>query len=355
MTIVQATLFDYGALDSETRIVVQQRTSEIKGLMRRAASDIIDIGQKLIEVKERLERTAGYGHFGRWIKAEFGWSHDTAGRFMNVAQRFGDFPQIAESAAPSALYLLAAPSTPEGARQEALERGAAGEAITYSAARDIVSRYEDDEDEPLSAYEQAMAEQIEARQYDGLPLPTPPAESIRRQQISVITGSSESNEWYTPAHIIERARQVLGEIDLDPASCAAANAIVGAKTFCTQEQDGFSGPWFGRVWLNPPYGKEDGERETNAVRWARKLIEEYDADHVSAAILLVKAALGYNWFEELWRQYPTCLLRERVSFMRPDGSDDGQAKHATALLYLGPNVTRFYAVFSPVGRVILSD
>ncbi len=43
-------IFDYAALKPETRIVVQQRRSEIKSLMRHTASDIFDIGQKLTEV-----------------------------------------------------------------------------------------------------------------------------------------------------------------------------------------------------------------------------------------------------------------------------------------------------------------
>ena len=48
MTIIVQADF-YAALDTETRIIVQQRTSEIKALMKRAATDIIEIGQKLIE------------------------------------------------------------------------------------------------------------------------------------------------------------------------------------------------------------------------------------------------------------------------------------------------------------------
>jgi len=58
--VIQQTLFNYSALDSETRIVVRQRTDEIKTLVRRSAQDIIDIGNKLIEVKEQL----GYGNIG---------------------------------------------------------------------------------------------------------------------------------------------------------------------------------------------------------------------------------------------------------------------------------------------------
>jgi hypothetical protein len=42
----QITLFDYAVLDPETRIVVQQRTEEIRALVRRSAQDIIDIGNK---------------------------------------------------------------------------------------------------------------------------------------------------------------------------------------------------------------------------------------------------------------------------------------------------------------------
>ena len=60
----------YASLDVEARIVVQQRTSEIKTLMRRTAQDIFDIGQKLIEVKAQLD----HGLFGVWLQAEFGWN-----------------------------------------------------------------------------------------------------------------------------------------------------------------------------------------------------------------------------------------------------------------------------------------
>lgn len=182
-----------------------------------------------------------------------------------------------------------------------------------------------------------------------------PRDEQRRQQIAVITGSSESNEWYTPAHIIEAARQVLGHIDLDPASSEAANRVVRAGHIYTITDDGYAQIWHGRVWLNPPYGRADGETGTNAVRWSRKLIAEYEAGRVESAILLVKAALGYNWFEDLWRLYPTCLLRERLSFVRSDGNDDGQSKHATALLYLGREVVQFQTAFRRLGRVVMPD
>jgi Protein of unknown function (DUF3102) len=130
--------FDYTALDASTSQFVQQQTGEIRGLMKRTANDIVEIGQKLVNVKEKL----GHGRFGSWLEAEFDWSIQTAKRFMNVAavfqnQQFVDFDFIA----PSALYELAAPSIPDAARNEAFARAKAGESITYKAAKDIKQKY----------------------------------------------------------------------------------------------------------------------------------------------------------------------------------------------------------------------
>lgn len=431
MTIVQATMFDYAELDTETRIVVQQRTSEIKALMKRAASDIIEIGQKLIEVKARLGDTLGYGYFGKWLDAEFDWSADTAERFMSVARRFGNFPQIAESFAPSALYLLAARSTPEAARAEAIARAEEGEDITHATARSIVHDhkhpaapyvpFDAEEDDSLfvpielppdapAVLRKALADYYanEAAEYDhpdidrfdpqvhiafntmgepidldgmtdaqyhnahyleglatdaGLTIDVKPISdphaAQRQQRMQATVYSSESNEWYTPAWVTARAADVLGNIDLDPASSQVAQRIHGADAWHgldhpnEDRRDGLSADWHGNVWLNPPYGRsEDGH---NAQLWSRKLIDEWKAGRVTSGILLVKAALGYNWFEDLWRELPVCFLRERLSFVRPDGTDDGQSKQATALFYVGNDIEQFAGVFAKYGRVVLPE
>jgi len=130
--------FDYTTLDAESRSIVQQQTSEIRTLMRRTAQDIINIGQKLISVKEQL----GHGQFRNWLKAEFDWSVRTAARFMQVATKFKSANLAHLNIAASAVYLLAEPSTPDEAYEEALEL-AKRENITYAKAKDIINQHKE--------------------------------------------------------------------------------------------------------------------------------------------------------------------------------------------------------------------
>lgn len=132
--------FDYAALDAETRIVVQQRTSEIRTIVRRAATDVIEIGQKLIEVKARL----GHGQFGPWLEAEFAWRERTAQSFMAVAERFKTANIADLNFAPTALYMLAQSSVPDEARATAIQRAETGERITIAAAQTIIAEHMSD-------------------------------------------------------------------------------------------------------------------------------------------------------------------------------------------------------------------
>lgn len=135
--VIQASLFDYAGLDAETRIVVQQRTEELKTMFRRTAEDIVEVGRKLDDVRDRLRD----GQFDGWLRAEFNMSRRTAYNFMNVFERFGNANFAQLDIAASALYVLSAPSTSDEARQEALQLAKAGEPVTHSMARQIVDEH----------------------------------------------------------------------------------------------------------------------------------------------------------------------------------------------------------------------
>ncbi len=131
------TSFNYETVEAGNRTVIQQRTEEIKQRLRRAAQDIWEVGQKLVEVRSWLK----HGQFEAWLKVEFGWSHRTAYNFISVYETFQDSANFAViDVAASALYLLAAPSTPHDVRDGFLKQAQAGKKITYKQVHDALKQ-----------------------------------------------------------------------------------------------------------------------------------------------------------------------------------------------------------------------
>ena len=167
------------------------------------------------------------------------------------------------------------------------------------------------------------------------------------------------NEWYTPARYIEAARAVMGRIDLDPASCEQANRVVQAQRYYTSQQNGLLQPWYGRIFLNPPYGTTGindhaGHTHTGQSRiklFTQKLLQSYQDGTVSQAILLCRADPSAYWFSPLWH-YPICFVGGNFYFDSPKGLGTAKHRFGTCFVYLGPGVHTFIDVFCQFGRVV---
>ena len=125
--------FKYGIKDAETQMVVQQRTNEVRTLMRRTSQDIIAIGQKLSEVKQHL----GHGNFINWLKSEFNWSVSTATTFIQLGEQFKFVNFTNLNITASGLYLTADHYTPKEARTEVLGGASIGKNISYTKTKAI--------------------------------------------------------------------------------------------------------------------------------------------------------------------------------------------------------------------------
>jgi chromosome segregation ATPase len=133
----QLVLFDYGTLDLDTRSFVQGRIVEIRIFAKQTMQGVIEIGKRLIEIKEKL----GHGNWLPFIKAELGWSESTVNRYTNVAKTFKSVNLTNLEIDLSSSYLLAAHSTQDDARQEAIERAKLGEGLTFELTKEIVEKH----------------------------------------------------------------------------------------------------------------------------------------------------------------------------------------------------------------------
>jgi ParB family chromosome partitioning protein len=146
----------------------------------------------------------------------------------------------------------------------------------------------------------------------------------------------------SPPEYIEAARRVLGEIDLDPASCAKANRMVQAKRHFTKEQNGLTQEWAGRVFLNPPFSAGLIEQ------FARKLIE---SPNITAAVMLANSCTETCWFHRLLaRASAVCFPSGRIKFV--GGNVSSGPMKGQAVFYLGAEVAAFEREFSRFGSII---
>jgi transcriptional regulator with XRE-family HTH domain len=120
--------------------------------------------------------------------------------------------------------------------------------------------------------------------------------------------STGNHEWYTPGWLIERVVAAVGDIDLDPCSPGRGRTPVQADTHFTAADDGLKHDWFGRVYLNPPYGPTIG-------RWLAKARQELANGNARTVVALVPARTDTRWWHgQVSGIADVLLLKGRVCF-----------------------------------------
>ena len=164
----------------------------------------------------------------------------------------------------------------------------------------------------------------------------------------------KSSEWYTPSEYVEAARDVMGEIDLDPASSEEANAVVKARKFYSIKDDGLTHRWTGKVWMNPPYA-------SNLIGlFVDKLVKELETGGIEEAIIITNNLTETAW----WQSMPcsaVCFPAERIRFWHPGWKAPARKafpKNGTScslqgqtILYFGKNPKGFVDRFRELGKV----
>jgi ParB family chromosome partitioning protein len=163
------------------------------------------------------------------------------------------------------------------------------------------------------------------------------------KQAARFGGLTGEIEWYTPREYLDAAIEVMGAIDLDPASSDLAQQHVKAKRYFTRETDGLKQRWSGRVFLNPPYAMPFVKD------FVEKMVTSFEAGDISQGILLTNNATDTEWWHRADRTCSAlCFTRGRISFLK---AKDGVIEKKEAptngqvFFYFGPNVEAFRQIF----------
>ena len=130
--------------------------------------------------------------------------------------------------------------------------------------------------------------------------------------------SSNKDDWSTPQNLFDYLDD---EYHFDLDVCADESNYKCTRYF-NADDDGLLQPWYGMVWMNPPYGRE-------IIQWMRKAYHESRQSSCQVLCLVPSRTDNFWWHEYVMKSSSICFIRGRLVF---SGADSG-APFPSALVY----------------------
>ena len=310
------------------RETIPARVIDVKSIMRAEIDE--NEARKDFTVSERVE-------IGLAIEAELAKRNGVRRDRLPVE----NFPQV--------------DCVPEGkTRDLAAEKAGFGNGKTYEQAKKVI----DEAPEPVvEAMDVGLISINLASQVAELPpeeqavVASAAPEEIKDVAREVIhnhraQGTGE-NEWYTPEQYIETARELLGGIDVDPASSELAQKTVKAGKFFTVDDNGLEQEWHGKVWLNPPYA------QPAIHHFMQKTVDEFLSGRMTEGVALTHNYTDTQWFHIAAKAAEAiCFTRGRIGFLSPDGKKAAPTQ-GQAFFSFGKRPEDFADTFCKYGFVMV--
>lgn len=171
-----------------------------------------------------------------------------------------------------------------------------------------------------------------------------------KEALGEVFEEPESDINCTPVEWISVARELMGRIDLDPASNAYAQEIVQAGRYFTRDDDGLALEWSGCVWLNPPYSSGLIER------FVERACKSWEAGELEAMLVLTNASLSARWWHRLAEVSDAIIVpAARMQFEQPHARQEKNNLYDQTLFAFGLGPGRVAQVVEPLGAKVMTQ
>lgn len=348
------------------------RKAELEATIERGLQTFVEVGLALMEIREAgLFRPAQT--FEEYCNQRWGWTRRHANRMIasaEVTANLGPVGPVLPATERQARPLTPlSPDLQREAWREAVDTAPNGKvtAAHVQAVVDRMTKPEPEDEEPedgdsclnckYNHYNRSSGAQFCAAlgiEFDITLCPCnmkrwEPEEEPEPIKLYPIVAANhaetEGDDWCTPIEYVDAVREVLGTIDLDPATNEYGQSIIGASKFYTKQDDGLAHEWQGRVFLNPPYSVPMIDK------FASKLLAEYMTGNVTEAIVLTNNSTETQWFQGLLSVCQVvCFPSRRLKFWKSD-NEVFATRQGQAFFYFGTS-DKFAKVFAVFGTVL---
>ena len=149
------------------------------------------------------------------------------------------------------------------------------------------------------------------------------------------------DDWATPTAFVGRLAMEFcprGTIfTLDP---CATERTAKAPTFYTKADNGLRSPWFGRVFLNPPF--------SNIAPWVKRAAVKTRDGKCDLVVAILPCSLDTGWFHEWVLPYAELhFIRGRIQFLDAKGKPATSPRHPLFIAaYRKGGLTQQYISYS---------
>ena len=128
--------------------------------------------------------------------------------------------------------------------------------------------------------------------------------------------SSKTDEWETPQNLFDELNKEF-KFELDVCADFENHKC---NYYFDKAKNGLSADWWGRCWMNPPYGREIG-------KWVKKAYEEVQGDAAGVCVCLLPSRTDTKWFHDYCLKGEIRFLKGRLLFKK-DGRDPSRSERA---------------------------